>query len=1622
MDHAISAVFVGDGSLLVRCVQAWVQSGQAVVAIASSDPQVQQWAQAQGHRFEWVEPSAGAEGDTPAPVFEAADFDLLWSIGWLHKLPTALVARARQLALNFHDGPLPHRRGLHVPAWALLEGARHHGISWHEISPQIDAGRVARSLAFELSPDETAYSLNAHCHEAGFNAFLGLLEDLRRGAVALWPQTGPARLHRRADRPPMLATLDWTQPAQTLAAQVRALDFAHTPNPLGLPKVWCQGRVVAVRRARVVPGQSPPGTLTRVTPATWQVATVQGTIALEGLTAIDGGALPQCAVGQVLTPVPQGLAEALGQALPALARAESRLAPTLRSLQAVRLPHPRRGPDPAAAEAHIDCPLHLPPSALRTLPEIAADALAALAGWAAALVGAERVGVAALDASVWARARALSAYVNPWLPVQLQVQPEMTREALVAQAASQWAWACETGPWPRDLVLRLGSGPAPTAPSRVLALGLVVGVDPHDLGAVPDDAPPEVCLIVRPGATPALPWHWHMRFDAAGWTAEGAREAARQFQAWWQAWASTPAVLAQRLLRSQADRDAQAILEPPAVRAPFNGGIWAQVAQTLAAQPHAQVLEWPGGVWSAEVLQREVGVLAAALQARGIGRGEQVGVCLPRSPQLLVAVLAVLACGAAYVPLDPDYPPQRLRFMCEDAALRWVVALPELTGALGLTGPTCIAPWAGARLTQPAGLGQALPALQAEDLAYLIYTSGSTGQPKGVEVRQGEVVQFFAGMDSAMATVPMDRGEAAGVTRGRWLAVTSLSFDISVLELLWTLSRGYTVVLHGARGLEPRDEVSAADRRPLAFSLFYFASGSPTSAADEGAAYRLLREGARFADDHGWTAVWVPERHFHDFGGPYPNPVVLCAALAAWTRRTQLRAGSCVLPLHHPIRVAEDWALVDRLSGGRVGVSFAAGWQPQDFVLAPQAYAQRQQQLFESISTVQRLWRGETLTFPGPSGTPVTLQTRPRPVQPELPVWVTAASHPRTFAEAGRRGCHVLTHLLGQTLDGLASKVQGYRQAWREAGHAGEGQVALMLHAFVGDDGPEVLAMARAPLKAYLRSALDLIRRADWQFPTWTDAQGPRSMAQALEAQPLTEPEVEALLEHAVDRYCRTSALIGTPDQALERLRAARAAGVDEVACLIDFGIPADTVLAHLGSLQALRARALADGSRDLGRSPARPTGPGAGSQAQAQAQAGRALSVGEALQAYRITHLQCTPSQAAILLADRTGRQGLSQLSALLVGGEALPAPLGARLRQTVAGPVFNLYGPTEATVWATCAALPAACDLDAPGAWVPLGQPLQGVTVHLRTPWGQACPPGVPGEVWLGGLGLARGYRDRPALTAERFPADPQHPGRRLYRTGDLARWHRTGGLEFLGRMDDQVKVHGHRVELGEIEAALLREPGVAQAVVVAVPDAAGRTTLQAYVTAQPGQAPQPLALTHALAAQLPAAWLPQGIALRADLPRTPNGKVDRAALRAVAASPAEASASVPRSGPPLAPTEDPGAQRAIGFDARSVSAWERVVTRAWCQVLRRSAVPPDANFFDVGGYSLAAIQVQRLLREATGIEVAVIDLFRWTTVQGLARHLAGVDRLPDAAIARRDRSRRRLGPAAREATGTA
>jgi len=342
----------------------------------------------------------------------------------------------------------------------------------------------------------------------------------------------------------------------------------------------------------------------------------------------------------------------------------------------------------------------------------------------------------------------------------------------------------------------------------------------------------------------------------------------------------------------------------------------------------------------------------------------------------------------------------------------------------------------------------------------------------------------------------------------------------------------------------------------MEFSLFYFSGDGSKTQENK---YNLLIESAKFADKNGFCAVWTPERHFHPFGGLYPNPSLTSTALAMVTERIQLRAGSLIMPLHNPARVAEDWSMVDNLSNGRVALGFGSGWTVDDFVLSAESHANRKETMWRGIQTVQKLWEGEQVELKDTTGKAFNVRTFPRPIQRKLPTWIVCQSN-ATFIESGKMGANILTSLLGGTLEEVAPQILLYRESLAKHGYDPKaGKVAMMIHTFVGEDFNTVKEQQREPFCNYLKTHVELL-----------DALAKNSGIN-VSLDKFTEADINSLLRFAYEGWLKGRTLIGSKSTCMQMIERLKQVGVDEVACLIDFNPNFDTVMASLPYLKDLK-------------------------------------------------------------------------------------------------------------------------------------------------------------------------------------------------------------------------------------------------------------------------------------------------------------------------------------------------------------------------------------------------------------------------------------------------------------------
>ncbi|WPB81916.1 amino acid adenylation domain-containing protein [Archangium violaceum] len=728
--------------------------------------------------------------------------------------------------------------------------------------------------------------------------------------------------------------------------------------------------------------------------------------------------------------------------------------------------------------------------------------------------------------------------------------------------------------------------------------------------------------------------------------------------------------------------------------------------------------------------------LAGWLVQKGVGPERLVAVCLEPSPERLVALWAVLEAGGAWVLL----PPARLRelaslspegtpppLLLTHSRLRTSVAFDESrvlrVDALPEGEPT-------ARLERHGSP-------DAEAMVCLEPLASVGGAPLQAIHTHRTVSHLFRALDEG-------HGAAPG---GAWLWAEEPGVHGGGLEVLWALTRGLRVVLAPEPGGAHFVSVGqgATPRRSLDFSLSYFANDEDGLGRRK---YQLLLDGARFADTHGFSAIWTPERHFHSFGGLYPSPAITGAGLATLTERLGIRAGSVVLPLHDPIQVAEEWSMIDNLSGGRAGVSFASGWNANDFVFAPDHYARRKEIMLRGIETVRHLWRGGTVRRRNGEGKEVELALRPRPVQAELPFWLTAAGSPDTFRLAGEMGANVLTNLMGQQLDSLAEKVALYRETWRQHGHGpGRGHVSLMLHAFLGADASEARRAVREPLLRYFRSSVDILSG-------FIASQGLK-----VDPRTLTPRDMDALLEHGLERYMEDGGFFGTPDSSASIVERVRRLDIDEVACLVDFGTGTEATLDSLHHLDILRRRSQPE---ETGSSPT------VLHESGAEAEALLAL-VREA----GVTHVHCTPALARALSELPGAAEALRPVRRLFVEGVA--PELAALLARAAGVEVVRREGALGPGTW-----LPVRTSRQEGPEILPV--PPAHVRLHVLDSRGMPVPVGVAGELAVEGGAVPRGFWLAPEATRHRLVPHPSEPGAKLLTSGRRARLLADGSVELL------------------------------------------------------------------------------------------------------------------------------------------------------------------------------------------------------------------------------------------------
>jgi amino acid adenylation domain-containing protein/non-ribosomal peptide synthase protein (TIGR01720 family) len=786
---------IGEGALLMECAEILLDRGHGIVAIVSSESKVADWARKRN--IECVLPT----GDIFA-VAKAQPFDYLFSIVNYSVLPDELLAMAREGAINYHDAPLPRYAGLHATSWALLAREPSHAVTWHRMSEEVDGGDIYEQKIVEISAQETAFTLNSKCYAAAIEAFRELAEELGENRAKAIPQDFTKRTYfGKYDRPESACVLDWNKSASDLEALVRALDFGVYPNPLGSATLICGGEAFVVSKANAVKlaEGNPVGTITEIGSERIVVATSSGALEVRQLLQTNGTAISvrdftdrfKLKQGDRL---PTFTAEKLSSLNSLNARAcrhEVFWAKRLTDLQPCIVPLARRAKSSSRDHEYRSIPISLSDETLKSLQRNRQQFSTLLTTAFGAFLS--RINSQSLfDLAVEVEdleADSESDLFSRLVPMRVDV--DFARDSTFALSAmeSELALVRKHFTYRRDLIARSPQLRSSASAPQSYALPAVVLF--AQFTPVTNLSPGTELALSASTETGNVEWI----YDATVLDPETVERAAKWFTIFLESFLAKPAKSLGTLpILSDAEwnevvpepKSTVSIHSQSAIPTDGSATLHQLLEMQAAIRPDSVALICDGESLTYRQVNAQANRLARKLVKQGVKPDVLVGICLERSNAMVIAILAILKAGAAYLPIDLAYPADRLAFMLEDAEAPILLTDTALLKRIPTTRATvmCI----DELLSSSDGIDEEnnLPPMAGPDnLAYVIYTSGTTGKPKGSLITHRNVVRLFSSTEHWYGFNDTDV----------WTLFHSSAFDFSVWEIWGALLYGGRLVV-----------------------------------------------------------------------------------------------------------------------------------------------------------------------------------------------------------------------------------------------------------------------------------------------------------------------------------------------------------------------------------------------------------------------------------------------------------------------------------------------------------------------------------------------------------------------------------------------------------------------------------------------------------------------------------------------------------------------------------------------------------------------------------------------------------------------------------------------------------
>ncbi|QMW00362.1 AMP-binding protein [Spirosoma foliorum] len=781
-----SCFIIGEGTLLIECSTILCQRGFLIRGIISQDPQVLTYCASAGLR------SIGSSLPV-ATILNDEPFDYLFSISNGHILSEEILNIPRLFTLNYHDGPLPAYAGVHATFWALVNDEKTHGVTWHLVDTGIDTGAIVKQKRFPIQSDETSISLNIKCYAAAVDAFREVLDELESGKLTSYPQDTAGRsYYARNKRPDLILNFD--QPAATIARMQRSLDFGFQSNPFGFLKIWAGNRFWLVRgaRAATTDAKQLPGTIEACFPDRLLIATRDFLLVIDDVQTLDGEPVSMAVFyeqtslteGQLVRlPAPE-LIQAINRAEMQCAVHQAYWVDKLCQFQPTKLsgllPTGKRDGTPPERQ-QISIPLCKPLGRRIGIesPTIYPLAMTALLVTLARLTNQRSIGVGYRSESSARIAAETAGAFAEYLPLQVAFDWETGFERALYTTQQELVTLHNHLTFAQEsLVSQTALQPLKQENDQPLFPILIDGNLPVSDTSFPGDG---LRISLPTEENPA----GQVSFDPARWPANWVADLANRWILLLENLVRQPSQPLRLVSLLTPDEQQRILIDWNATKTdyPTHQTVHQLVEAQADQRPQAEALRVGSLALTYEQLNQRANQLAWHLQGQGIKPDTLLGICLERSADMIVSLLAILKVGGAYVPLDPTFPTARLAELVAETGLHHIITQRAWVDRLPAQSTFIILDESRKLIARQSSCNLAI-SVRADQLAYVLFTSGSTGRSKGVAVPHRAIVR------TVRSTNYMRLDETICM-----LGLAPLAFDASTLEIWGSLANGGRLVM-----------------------------------------------------------------------------------------------------------------------------------------------------------------------------------------------------------------------------------------------------------------------------------------------------------------------------------------------------------------------------------------------------------------------------------------------------------------------------------------------------------------------------------------------------------------------------------------------------------------------------------------------------------------------------------------------------------------------------------------------------------------------------------------------------------------------------------------------------------